>query len=59
MEEKLKEAFRLKLSDFCKTWYKKSSPDLFTFYVVLAGRDKVTYTGRATMLRRKSEAQLN
>ena len=32
----------LKLLELCKTRAKKSSPDMFNFYVVLIGQDKVT-----------------
>ena len=49
-------AFRLKLQDFCKTITKKSSPDMFNFYVVMAGHDDVTDAGRATTCRRKFKA---
>ena len=34
-----KKAFISKLLELCKTRTKKSSPDMFNFYVVLAGRD--------------------
>ena len=47
IEEKLKKkAFRIKLLELCKTRAKKSSPDMFKFYVVLAGHDMVTDAGR-------------
>ena len=56
-EEKMKKkAFRLKQLRLCKTKTKKSSPDMFNFYVVLAGNDKVTDAGRATTCRRKFKA---
>ena len=45
-----------KLLEFCKTRTKKSSPDLFNFYVVLAGHDMVTHAGRAITCRRKFRA---
>ena len=48
-----KKALRSKLLELCKTGTKKSSPDMFKFYVVLAGHDKVTDAGRATTFRRK------
>ena len=51
-----KKAFRSKLLEFCKTRTKKSSPDMFNFYVVLAGHDKVNDAGRATTCRRKFTA---
>ena len=41
------------MSEFCKTRAKKSSPDMFNFYIVLAGHDKVTEAGSATTCRRK------
>ena len=39
--------------ELCKTKTKKSSPDMFNFYVVLAGHDKVS---DATMCRLKIKA---
>ena len=51
-----KKAFNLKLLDLCKTRTKKSSPDMFNFYVVLAGHDKLNDAGRATTCRRKFKA---
>ena len=56
IEAKLKKAFRFKLLELCKTRIKKSSPDLFNFYVVLAGHDMVTDAGRVTTCRRKIKA---
>ena len=38
--------------ELCKTRAKKSSPDMFNFYVVLAGHDVVTDASRATRCRR-------
>ena len=32
----------------CRTRTKKSSPNLFNFYAILAGHDMITYGGRAT-----------
>ena len=52
----MKKAFRLKLLELCKTRTKKSSPDLFNFYVVSAGHDMVTEAGRATTRRLKFKA---
>ena len=49
-------AFRSKLLELCKTRAKESSPDMFNFYVVLAGHDMVTDAGRATTCRRKVKA---
>ena len=47
-----------KLLELCKTRTKKSSPDMFNFYVVLAGHDMVTDAGRVTTRRRKLKVQL-
>ena len=38
--------------ELCKTRTKKSSPDLFNFYVFSAGHDMVNDAGRATTCRR-------
>ena len=54
--EKNEKAFRLKLLSLCRTRTEKSIPDIFNFYVVLAGRDMVTDAGRATTCRRKFKA---
>ena len=51
-----KKSLRSKLLELCKTRTKKSSPDQFNFYVVLAGHDMVTNAGRATTCRRKVKA---
>ena len=51
-----KKAFRSELLEFCKTGTKKSIPDMFSFYVILAGHDIVTDAGRATTCRRKCKA---
>ena len=56
IEAKLKKAFRFKLLELYKTRTKKSIPDLFNFYVVLAGHDMVTDAGRATTCRRNFKA---
>ena len=53
---KIEKAFRLKLWEISKTKAKKSSPDTFKFYVVLAGDDKATGADRATGCRRKLKA---
>ena len=37
----------------------KSSPDVFNFYVVLAGDDIVTIAGQATTCRRKFKTPLS
>ena len=43
--------------DLRKTRTKKSSPDMFNFYVVLTGHDKIiSDTGRAITCRRKFKA---
>ena len=55
-EAELKEAFRIELFDLCKTRTKKSSPDLFNFYVISAGDDLANGVGRATTCRRKFKA---
>ena len=51
-----KKVFRSKLLELCKTGTKKSSPDVFNFYVVLVGQDMVTDASRATTCRRKFKA---
>ena len=51
-----KKDFRSKLLEICKTRAMKSSPDVFNFYVVLAGHDMVTDATRATTCRRKFKA---
>ena len=47
-EAQLKKAFRIKLFEFCKTRTKKSSPDLFKFYVTSSGHHMADDAGRAT-----------
>ena len=47
---------KFKLSELCETRTKKSSPDMFNFYVVLAGHEKVSDAGRATTCRRQCKA---
>ena len=44
----MKKALRYKILELCKTKTKKTSPDMFNFYVVLAGPNKVSDEGRAT-----------
>ena len=51
-----KKDFRSKLLKLCKTRTKKSSPDLFNFYVLLAGHDMIIDAGRETRCRRKFKA---
>ena len=51
-----KMSFKSKLLEFCKTRAKKSRPDMLSFYVVLAGHDKVSDAGRAPTCRRKLKA---
>ena len=46
----------MKLLEACKTRTKKTSPNMLNFYVILAGHDKVSETGRATTCRRKFKA---
>ena len=53
---KIKEAFRIKLLELCKKRTKKSSPDMFKFYVILAGPDMVIDAGRATKCRQNFKA---
>ena len=55
-EAKLKEVFRIKLFEFCKTRTKKSSPDLFRFYLISAGDDIAIDSVRATTCRRNFRA---
>ena len=55
-EAKLKKAFRIKLLEVCKTRTKKSSPDLFKFYVISAGHDIAKDTGGTTTCRRNYKA---
>ena len=50
-EANLKKAFRIKLFELCKTRTKKSSPDLFIFYVISARHDMANDAGRATTCR--------
>ena len=50
-EEKLKKSFILKLLELCRTKTKKSSLDMFNFYIILNGLDMVTDVGRATTCR--------
>ena len=47
-QAKLKKAIRIKLFELCKTRTKKSSLDLFNFYVTSAGHDMANDAGRAT-----------
>ena len=53
---KFEKAFRIKLIGLCKTRAKKSSPDLFKFYVISAGHDMANDAGRATTCRRNFKA---
>ena len=53
---KLKKAFRMKLFEVCKTRTKKSSPDLFNFFVISGGHDMANDAGRATTCRRNFKA---
>ena len=46
-----KKSFRQKLLELCKTRAKKSSPDMFNFYVFSVGHDMVTDTGKADTIR--------
>ena len=49
---KLKKAFRIKLFELCKTRTKRSSPDLFNFYVISASHDMANDAGSAINCRR-------
>ena len=55
-EAKLKKAFRIKLLELCKIRTKKSSPDLFNFYVTSSGHHMADDAGRATTCRRNFKA---
>ena len=55
-EAKLIKAFRIKLSEICKTTTKKSSLDLFNFYVTSAGHDMAKDAGKATKCWRNFKA---
>ena len=55
-EAKMKKSFRIKLLELCKSRTKKSSPDLFNFYVISAGQGMVKDNDGATTCRRKFKA---
>ena len=55
-EANLKKAFTINLFEHCKTRTKKSSPDLFNFYVISAGQGMVKDNDGATTCRRKFKA---
>ena len=55
-KKRLKKAFRSRLLEICKTRAKKSSPDVFKFYVDVAGHDMVSDNGKGTTCRRTIEA---
>ena len=55
-EANLKKAIRIKLFELCKTRTKKSSPDLFNFYVISAGQGVVKDNDGATACRCKFKA---
>ena len=55
-EAKLKKAFRMKLSELCKTRTKKSRHELFKFYVISAGHGMANDNDRAIMCRRNFKA---
>ena len=57
-EAKLKKAFTIKLLELCKTRIRKSSPDLFKFYVLSAGHDMANDAGRASTCRRFFKAAI-
>ena len=52
-KQNLWKAFKSKLLERGKTRTKKSTPDLFNFFAVLAGHDKVSDAGSFTSCRRK------
>ena len=43
--------------ELCKTRTKKSSPNMFNFYLILASHDVITDIGKATTFREKIKAQ--
>ena len=47
---------KLKLMGIGKTRTEKASPDMFNYYVVLTGHDKINEASRATTCRRKFKA---
>ena len=49
----MRKAFRLKLLELCKTRTMKSSPDMFNFYVILAGHYMITDASKTTTCRRE------
>ena len=55
-EANLKKAIRIKLFELRKTRTKKSSPDLFNFYVISAGQGMVNDAGRVATSRRSFKA---
>ena len=57
-EANLKKAFRKKLFELCKTRTKKSSPDLFKFYVISASQGMANDNDGATTCRRNFKALL-
>ena len=57
-EANLKKAFRIKLFELCKTRTKKSSPDLFNFYVISASQGMANDNDGATTCRRNLKASL-
>ena len=55
-EANLRKAFRIKLFELCKTKIKKSSPDLFNFYVISDGHGMTNDDDRASTCRRNFKA---
>ena len=55
-EANLKKAFRIELFELCKTRTKKSSPDLFKFYVISDGQGMANDNDGATTCRRNFKA---
>ena len=53
---KFEKAFQIRTVGICKTRAKKSIPDMFNFYVVLADYDMIPGTDKATTCRRINKA---
>ena len=52
-KQNLNKSLQIKIVGICKTKAKKWSPDMFNFYAVLPGHDKISDACRATRCRRK------
>ena len=53
---KVEKSIQIKTVGICKTITKKSSPDLFNFWVISAGYDMANDAGRATKCKRNFKA---